>query len=44
MTTQSLLDLTDVAIVAAFVSATLALVVYLWRNGRGSGRHHDRMS
>lgn len=33
MSTQSLLDFTDVAIIAAFVSAVLAFIVYMWRSG-----------
>ena len=44
MPTQSLLDLTDVAIVAGFVSAVLAFVIYMWRVGRPSSHHRDRLS
>lgn len=44
MTTQLLLDFTDVAIVTAFVSATLAFIVYIWRSGRPSSRRHNRLS
>ncbi len=29
--TQSLLDLTDLAIIGSFVAATITLVVYVWR-------------
>jgi Na+/H+ antiporter NhaC len=43
MATQALLDMTDVAIVAAFVSAVLAFIVYMWRSGHPP-RHHDRLS
>ena len=39
MPTLSLLDFTDLAIIAAFVSAVLAFVVYLWRSGH---RPHHR--
>ena len=43
MATQSLLDMTDVAIVAAFVSSVLAFIVYMWRSEYGS-RHRNRLS
>jgi hypothetical protein len=44
MSTQSILDLTDVAIVAAFVSAMLVFIIYMWRSSRPSSHHRDRLS
>lgn len=29
--TQTLLDMTDIAIVVSFVASTIALIVYVWR-------------
>jgi hypothetical protein len=44
MSTQSILDFTDLGIVAAFVSAMLAFVIYLWRSSRASSHRRDRTS
>jgi hypothetical protein len=44
MWTQSILDFTDVGIVAAFVSAMLAFIVYMWRSSRPSSHRRDRLS
>lgn len=38
MTTQSLLDFTDLVILVAFAASLLALIAYLWRSGHRHGR------
>lgn len=43
MTTQSLLDFTDFAIMGAFVSAMLAFIVYMWRTSRHGSHRNNRL-
>jgi hypothetical protein len=39
--TQSVLDFTDIAIVLSFVTATIALVVYVWRAEHRPRHNYD---